>query len=290
MRDCWAEWILERRFGGDPEELERQKRFLAPVRDRVLDGADVKSGDVLVDVGAGDGLIAFGALDRVGARGRVIFSDVSEPLLHRCRALAVEAGVADRCQFVPAAAEDLGAVPSASVDVVTTRSVLIYVGDKERALREFHRVLRPGGRLSIFEPINRFGHPGPRDRLWGYDVGPVADLADKVKAVYERAQPSGSDPMLDFDERDLIRFTEAAGFTEIHAALEVMIAATPVIEGGWMTLLRFAGNPRAPTLEEAITEALTREEAARVEVHLRPLVERGEGETRSAVLYLTARA
>ena len=41
-----------------------------------------------------------------------------------------------------------------SVDVVTTRSVLIYVKDKAAALREFYRVLKPGGRVSLFEPIN----------------------------------------------------------------------------------------------------------------------------------------
>lgn len=35
--------------------------------------------------------------------------------------------------------------------------MLIYVEDKQRAFDEFFRVLRPGGRLSIYEPINRFG-------------------------------------------------------------------------------------------------------------------------------------
>jgi ubiquinone/menaquinone biosynthesis C-methylase UbiE len=47
------------------------------------------------------------------------------------------------------------------VDAVTTRSVLIYVKDKRRASEEFHRVLKPGGRLSIFEPINSFTYPEP---------------------------------------------------------------------------------------------------------------------------------
>jgi tetratricopeptide (TPR) repeat protein len=44
-----------------------------------------------------------------------------------------------------------------AVDVVTTRSVLIYLTDKAPAFSEFHRVLKAGGRLSIFEPINIFG-------------------------------------------------------------------------------------------------------------------------------------
>ena len=58
--------------------------------------------------------------------------------------------------FVRAAAEDLSPTPDDSVNAVTTRSVLIYVDDKPAAVREFHRVLRSGGRVSIFEPLNYF--------------------------------------------------------------------------------------------------------------------------------------
>jgi ubiquinone/menaquinone biosynthesis C-methylase UbiE len=50
--------------------------------------------------------------------------------------------VLDRCSFVKAASEDLSAIESESVDVVTTRSVLIFVDDKPKALREFFRVLK----------------------------------------------------------------------------------------------------------------------------------------------------
>ncbi|WP_348240817.1 methyltransferase domain-containing protein, partial [Salmonella enterica] len=52
-------------------------------------------------------------------------------------------------------AETLEGIADSSVDVVTTRSVLIYVDDKAAAFAAFHRVLKPGGRVSLFEPINR---------------------------------------------------------------------------------------------------------------------------------------
>jgi arsenite methyltransferase len=168
---------LRQRHGGDPEQLQRALAFLEPVRDRVLDQPEPKPGDTVLDVGCGDGLIAFGALERVGEQGTVIFSDISQDLLDHCRVLAAEIGVLDRCQFVHAAAEDLAPIADGSVDVVTTRSVLIYVPDKPRAFAEFFRVLRPGGRLSLFEPINRFGMDQP-----SWDAGPVQELRDRVRA------------------------------------------------------------------------------------------------------------
>ena len=118
--------------------------------------------------------------------------------------LAQEMGVADRCEFLLASADDLSGVEDDSVDVVTTRSVLIYVEDKRRAFEEFFRVLKPGGRVSIFEPINSFKQPEPPHLFLGYDVTPVQELAKKVMAVFERIQPVDTDPMLDFDERDLL--------------------------------------------------------------------------------------
>jgi len=282
----WAEWLLRRRCGGDPAELRRMLDFLEPVRDRVLDHAAVAEGETLLDVGTGDGLIAFGALGRVGERGRVIFSDVSQELLDHARTLAGEAGVLDRCRFVRVAAEDLAGIEDGSVDVVTTRSVLIYVADKGRAFAEFFRVLRPGGRISLFEPINRFGYEENPGRFWGYDVGPVAEIAAKVRAVYRARQPLDADPMMDFDERDLLALAARAGFGERH--LEFRADVEPPEPRPWETFAAMAFNPRIPTLAEAMAEALTPAEAARFAAHLRPLVERGEGAFPKALAYLWA--
>lgn len=154
--DKWAAWLLHRRDGDDVEQRERALEHLIPIRQRVLDNARISTGETVLDIGAGDGLIAFGALDRVGASGHVIVSDISSDLVEYARAMAAEVGADGRMSFVEASAEDLSAVPDRSVDVVTTRSVLIYVDDKAAAFREFHRVLRPGGRTSIFEPINNY--------------------------------------------------------------------------------------------------------------------------------------
>ena len=291
-RDRWAEWVLRRQHGGRAGvEHTSDSAFLRSLRDRVLRNAGLVGGETLLDVGAGDGLISFGALDLIGEKGRVIFSDISEDLLDHSRALAKEMGVLDRCTFLRAPATDLSALGDGSVDVVTVRSVLIYVEDKKRAFEEFHRVLVPGGRLSIFEPINSFRYPSPEDRFVGYSVTPVSDLARKVWSVYERAQPAGTDPMLNFDERDLFRLAAEAGFDEIHLDYEAGIR-TGYAHGDepprWEDFLNSSGNPKIPTLQEAMQEALDPQEAERFAVHLRPLVEAGEQRLPVAVAYLRA--
>jgi arsenite methyltransferase len=285
-RDRWAEWLLERRFGGDPEVKERFLDELARTRERVLENAQLAEGDTVLDVGCGDGLIAFGALDH-GA-GPVVFSDISSDLLAECRRLAAELGVAQRCRFVQASAEDLNPIEDASVDVVTTRSVLIYVRDKAAAFREFRRVLRPGGRISLYEPINRFGVDERRrpDRYFGYDVATVAREAAKVRAIYEEIQPPEADPMLDFDERDLLAQAEEAGFFPVHLDLRTEITGSEPRR--FETFLNQSGNPRIPTLAEAMDAALTLNERERFVAHLRPRVEAGDGVWRMAHAFLWA--
>lgn len=259
---------------------------LSHIRDQVLAHAQVTAGDVVLDIGAGDGLISFGALPLVGEQGKVIFSDISADLLEHDQSLAQQLGVQDRCEFLQASADDLSAVADASIDVVTIRSVLIYVSAKQQALREFHRVLKPGGRLSIFEPINRFTYPEPAHLFVGYDVTPVQLLAHKVRRVFERLQPPETDPMLDFDERDLLRWVEQAGFAEIHLELQIEIA--PLAPTAWEIWMNRSGNPKIPTQAEAMRQTLTPNEVEEFTTYLRPLVERGKGIGRRALIYLWA--
>jgi arsenite methyltransferase len=280
-RDRWAEWLAVRRFGGDPGVRTRNLADLTAIRDKVLDLAELGEGDTVLDVGCGEGMIAFGALERGAAE--VVFSDVSSDLLDFCRAAAEELGVSDRCRFVQASADDLGAIADGSVDVVTTRSVLIYVARKREALREFARALRPGGRISLFEPINRFAVRDPAT-WWGYDLSGVTAEGLKLSAVFEQLQPRDSDPMLDFDERDLLRYAEQAGFFPLRLVLEADIKRTE--PRPWDSFVNLSGNPTIPTFGEAMEQALTPAERERLTGHLRPQVEQGLGEWRMACAYL----
>ena len=256
---------------------------LASVRDNVLDRSGLLEGETLLDIGCGEGLIGFGALER-GA-GHVVFSDISDDLLDLCREAAEALGVADRCSFVRAAAEELTGVDPASVDVVTSRSVLIYVERKDRAFAEFARVLSAGGRISLFEPINRFGSEERSTGFWGYPADGLADLAERVERVFAEIQPP-TDPMLDFDERDLVRLAERAGFFPIELELRAEVRSPEA--GPWGAFLNSSGNPKIPTFGEAMDQVLTPAERERVTRHLRPLVEQGAGTWRMATAYLSA--
>jgi arsenite methyltransferase len=282
-RDIWAAWLAEHRHGGDPEVRRKMLGHLSGVRDKVLDRAGFSAGETLLDVGCGEGLIGFGALER-GA-GHVVFSDISQDLLDFCRETAQALGLSERCSFVKAPADELAGVADVSVDVVTTRSVLIYVAEKEQSFREFFRVLRPGGRMSLFEPINRFGMDDRTQGFWGYPSDGLRELAERVEGVFEAIQPP-SDPMLDFDERDLVHLADEAGFFPIDLQLHAEVRSTD--PKPWEAFLNSSGNPKIPTIAQAMDEALTPDEREQFADHLRPLVEQGRGVWRMATAYLSA--
>lgn len=287
--DRWSRWLLERRDAGSGQQRVAALEHLAGIRKRVLDGGEPLMGTTVLDVGAGDGLIGLGALERVGPDGTVIFSDVSQALLAHCEDQVRSLGLLDRARFAHTSAEDLAAIPDASVDVVMTRSVLIYVVEKSKAFAAFSRVLRPGGRLSAFEPINRLMYPEADDRFWGYEVGSVADLAAKVKVQFAGAS-SDRTAMMGFDDRDLVDLAVTAGFERVHSECVIDVepgsSMSPV---NFEALLGSAPNPNAPSTREAIAAALTESERRRFVAELRSAFDEGRVMRRMAGAYLVAR-
>lgn len=108
---------------------------------RMVDIAQVASGDRILDVGCGTGVLARVAADRVGD-DRVTGLDLNEGMLGVARRLRPQF---DWCQG------DAVALPfaDASYDVVMSQFALMYFGDRVAALKEMMRVLRPGGRLAV---------------------------------------------------------------------------------------------------------------------------------------------
>lgn len=294
--DAWSRWLREQRFPGGERE-ERIVRELRGFRDRILDGADLHQGDVVFDVGSGDGFVGFGALERVGPSGTVIFSDVSEPLLADARATAADLGVLDRCEFVTARAEDLAPIDDASVDAVTLRSVLIYLEGVGPAFAAFERVLRDGGRLSLCEPVNSFleAMEGPSVPFMGFDaarvdpdVEPRPDLAEAVQGYISEHAPSYY-PATSFEAGDLFETAEAAGFGDLHLDLSAW-STTRRETADWESYLETSYGPGVPTIGEAIEAALADEEREAFVGALRPLVEsRAPRDDRGAIAFLRGR-
>jgi arsenite methyltransferase len=205
-------------------------------RDRVLDRAHIEAGEVVADVGAGTGLLSLGAVERVGPDGDVVALDISVDALEELRANTHAPNIA----YQIGTAEVLP-LPDRAADAILTRSVLIYVMDKAEAAREFFRVLRPGGRVSLFEPINSHNLPLSQ----AADFSPLGELGERLREWNESFYANRHDPMLDFDETDLERFFSAAGFADVELELG---ADEHEVSGA--RYLRQVGAPGRPTLLE----------------------------------------
>jgi ubiquinone/menaquinone biosynthesis C-methylase UbiE len=287
--DRWSRWVLAGRVGADAERRSRAEQFLGPIRDRVLDAAAIEPGDRVLDVGAGDGLLGFAALDRVGGTGRVVFSDISPALLDHCRNHAAALGTLDGCEFVRTGLPDLAAITDASVDAAVLRSVLIYVEDLTGSLAALHRVLRPGGRLSLFEPVNKVSQPERPGRLWSFDVTGLEPLAEKVRAQVRRVCPP-EHPLLRFDERRLLDAVERAGFATASLEYTARIGLPSMFHQlDWEGFQTVVPNPTMPSYGQILRDALEPEELAVLGARLAEELKSGRSWTRMATCYLAAR-
>lgn len=109
--------------------------------------ADLKPGEVVLDLGSGAGFDVILAARRVGASGRAIGVDMTDAMLEKARANAAKADLLN----VEFRKGDIEALPveDASVDAVISNCVLNLVPNKDKAFREIRRVLKPGGRLAV---------------------------------------------------------------------------------------------------------------------------------------------
>jgi arsenite methyltransferase len=155
--------------------------------------AELKPGEVVLDLGSGAGFDVLLAARGVGPSGRAIGVDMTDAMLAKARGNASKAGLAN----VEFRKGDLEALPvdDDSVDVAISNCVLNLVPDKGRAFREIHRVLRPGGRLAV------------SDMAW--DREPDATVRSDLEAIVGCI---GGALVLD----DYVAQLEAAGFTRVE--------------------------------------------------------------------------
>ncbi|SDD62992.1 class I SAM-dependent methyltransferase [Paraburkholderia lycopersici] len=81
---------------------------------------------ILADIGTGDGLVGFRAIERVGASIRVLITDISTPLLRHTEESAQSPRVRGQCAFVHGSAGNLDGIANDAVDAATMRVLLAY--------------------------------------------------------------------------------------------------------------------------------------------------------------------
>jgi SAM-dependent methyltransferase len=134
--------------------------------------AELKEGEVVLDLGSGGGIDVLLSARRVGPTGKAYGLDMTEEMLELARENQRKAGV-ENAEFLRGDIEAIP-LPDRSVDVIISNCVVNLSADKRRVLAEAFRVLKPGGRFAVSDVVVRGELPQPVRRSMELWVGCVA--------------------------------------------------------------------------------------------------------------------
>jgi arsenite methyltransferase len=135
--------------------------------------AELKPGEVVLDLGSGGGIDVLLSAKRVGPTGKAYGLDMTDDMLALARENAARAG-ASNVEFLKGQIEDVP-LPDRSVDVVISNCVVNLSGDKRRVLAEAFRVLKPAGRFAVSDVIVNGERPASMESWVGCVAGALEE-------------------------------------------------------------------------------------------------------------------
>src|SRR6202011_4816450 len=148
--------------------------------------ANLRAGDVVLDLGSGGGIDVLLSARRVGPTGKAYGLDMTDEMLTLAEENKRKSGLAN-VEFLKGEIENIP-LPDNSVDVILSNCVINLSGDKDRVLREAFRVLKPGGRFAISDVVVRGDVPDAIRKSMELWVGCVAGALGDYEYVAKLAK------------------------------------------------------------------------------------------------------
>jgi arsenite methyltransferase len=200
--------------------------------------AKLNPGDVVLDLGSGGGVDVLFSAKRVGPTGKAYGLDMTDEMLALANENKRKAG-ANNVEFLKGEIEHIP-LPDNSVDVIISNCVINLSADKDRALREAFRVLKPGGRLAVSDVVTR-GAMLPEIRqsvlLW---VGCIAGALEESE--YHSKLASAGFEKIEIEPTRIYRVEDAREF--LSGQNIDVDAIAPQVDGKFMSAFVRAVKPQ----------------------------------------------
>jgi arsenite methyltransferase len=185
--------------------------------------AELKAGEVVLDLGSGGGIDVLLSARRVGSTGKAYGLDMTDEMLAVAEENKRQSGLTN-VEFLKGEIEHVP-LPDNSVDVVISNCVINLSADKDRVLSEAFRVLKPGGRLAVSDVVVRGQVPDAIRRSMELWVGCVAGAlsTDDYMSKLARAGFESIDiePTREYRVEDARAFLSAEGLDVDALAAQV---------------------------------------------------------------------